>query len=100
MMKLLKNKWARAHRRHAESSLKVKPSHRLSATSAMPRTLRSINSSSPVLEDNLLTGPLETNSEENGNHIFEAGFNQMTLSDNESQAVEDDDQATSRTKSI
>ena len=45
---------------------------------------RSINSSSPVLEDNILNRPLDTNSEQEGNRIFAPDFNQITLSENES----------------
>lgn len=55
------------------------------------KKVRSINSSSPVLEEKVLNCLLDTNSEENENQIFEADFNQLNISDNESMQQNDDD---------
>lgn len=96
MMKLLKNKWDHSNKRKNRNKLSLEGTERKPnrASANSVKKVRSINSSSPVLEDNVLNRLLDTNSEENENHIFEADFNQLTISDNESmqpQHLEDDD---------
>lgn len=103
MMKLLKNKWDRPHNQLLNSSTKGrKMSNRLSQTS---NKLTKQRSSSPVLEDNFMNRLLDINSDVNENQIFREDFNEISISDNESELIQtqpaaNEEEGMSRNKSI
>lgn len=79
MMKLLKSKWP----------VQKHLSTRVTIRSYKPK-IRSINSSSPVLEQNLLNVDLETNSDSPANQIFQNQLEQISDSNiSRSQSIND-----------